>query len=91
MFGVGIFHLQLIHECRAPDKYSVQIQYIDREVADPCNCSTDQSTGNTQMIVLDLNCSSCNIEHHERCSLTLLAESNQRNTPSVMMTMIISK
>ena len=74
--------------------YSVEIQYIDREVADPpCICSTDQSTedfGNTQMIVLNLNCSSCIIRRHRRCNLTLLAEIDLQNTSSVM-TMDISK
>ncbi len=85
--------MQLIHECRVPDRYSVHIQYIDVEVADLCICSTDQSTevsSNTPMIVLDLNCS-CIIERHRRCNLTLLlAESNLRNTPPVM-TMNISE
>ena len=43
------------------------------------------------MIVLDLNCSSCNIERHRRCNLTVLAEINinPQNTPSAM-TMNIS-
>ncbi|XP_064392910.1 uncharacterized protein LOC135340490 isoform X2 [Halichondria panicea] len=86
------FPASLVHECRVPDRYSVLLQYIDREVADPCICSTDSSTevsGNKQMIVLDLNCSSCNIEHHRRCNLTLLAEINLQNIPPVM-TMDIS-
>ncbi|XP_064381783.1 uncharacterized protein LOC135330762 isoform X2 [Halichondria panicea] len=88
------FPESLIHECRAPDSYSIQIQYIDREGFDLCICSTDQTTevcGNTQMIVLDLNCSSCNIERHRRCNLTVLAEINinPQNTPSAM-TMNIS-
>ena len=86
-FGDNVSHLQLIHECRVPDSYSVQIQYIDRKGFDLCICSTDQSNevrGNTQMIVLDLNCSSCNIERHRRCNLTVLAESNTQSVTTTM-------
>ncbi len=85
-----IIHLQLIHKCRVPDRYFVEIQYIDEEGAGMCICSTNESTevrGNTQMIVLDLNCN-CNIERHRRCNLILLAESN---TQVVITTMDISK
>ncbi|XP_064395205.1 uncharacterized protein LOC135342390 isoform X3 [Halichondria panicea] len=72
-------------ECRVPDIYSVHIKYIDREGLDLCFCSTDQSTEGSGMIVLNLNCSSCSVERHRRCSLIV----KQQNTQSAM-TMNIS-
>ena len=65
-----------------PDKYSVQVKFTDTNGNDSVNCLTVFELKNNTVELTVIKDSNCNINRHQLCNITVIAENEIGNSSS---------